>query len=66
MIRERIRIHRLATALCASVALLSPYAAAQADPAEEARQILAATGVKGGLVVHIGCGDGRLTAALRE
>jgi outer membrane protein assembly factor BamB len=24
-----------------------------------------ATGVKGGLVVHVGCGDGRLTAALR-
>ncbi|MFQ6034527.1 MAG: PQQ-binding-like beta-propeller repeat protein, partial [Sedimentisphaerales bacterium] len=28
-------------------------------------EILDATGVKGGLVVHIGCGDGRLTAALR-
>ncbi len=31
----------------------------------EAREILAATGVQGGLVVHVGCGDGRLTAALR-
>ncbi|MFQ6096266.1 MAG: PQQ-binding-like beta-propeller repeat protein [Armatimonadota bacterium] len=31
----------------------------------KARAILEATGVKGGLVVHIGCGDGRLTAALR-
>jgi len=31
----------------------------------EARRILDATGVEGGLVVHIGCGDGRLTAALR-
>ena len=31
---------------------------------EEANQILDATGIKGGLVVHIGCGDGRLTAAL--
>ena len=30
-----------------------------------ARQILDATGVKGGLIVHIGCGDGDLTAALR-
>ncbi|MBL7152903.1 MAG: PQQ-binding-like beta-propeller repeat protein [Phycisphaerae bacterium] len=29
-----------------------------------ARKILSATGVKGGLVVHLGCGDGRLTAAL--
>jgi len=32
---------------------------------DQARQILAATGVKGGLVVHLGCGDGKLTAALR-
>jgi len=30
-----------------------------------AKEILEATGVRGGLVVHIGCGDGRLTAALR-
>jgi outer membrane protein assembly factor BamB len=32
---------------------------------EQAAQILAATGVKGGLVVHVGCAAGRLTAALR-
>ena len=30
-----------------------------------ASRILADTGVKGGLVVHVGCGDGKLTAALR-
>ncbi|MDH4239105.1 MAG: PQQ-binding-like beta-propeller repeat protein [Phycisphaerae bacterium] len=30
----------------------------------KARQIIDATGVKGGLIVHIGCGDGKLTAAL--
>jgi len=30
-----------------------------------AKQILNATNVKGGLIVHIGCGDGKLTAALR-
>ena len=29
-----------------------------------AKRILAATGFKGGLVVHLGCGSGRLTAAL--
>jgi len=28
------------------------------------REILAATGVRGGLIVHVGCGDGKLTAAL--
>src|SRR5512137_2632504 len=30
-----------------------------------AQQVLDATGVRGGLIVHLGCGDGRLTAALR-
>jgi len=47
--------------------------ATAAAPGEQARKILTATGVKGGLVVHIGCGDpsagsgqaGGLTAALR-
>jgi len=33
--------------------------------AAQARQILNATGVDGGLIVHVGCGDGKLTAALR-
>jgi len=33
--------------------------------AREAERIYEATGVKGGLVVHMDCGDGRLTAALR-
>ncbi|MHC4626250.1 MAG: outer membrane protein assembly factor BamB family protein [Planctomycetota bacterium] len=31
----------------------------------KAKQILSATGVKGGLIVHIGCRDGKLTASLR-
>jgi outer membrane protein assembly factor BamB len=34
-----------------------------AEPA--AQQLLDASGVKGGLIVHLGCGDGKLTAALR-
>ena len=33
---------------------------------QQARQILDATGLKGGLIVHLGCEDGRLTAALFE
>ena len=32
---------------------------------KQAMQILKSTGVQGGLIVHIGCGGGRLTAALR-
>jgi len=35
------------------------------SPADQARHILQATGVAGGLIVHLGCGDGTLTAALR-
>ena len=37
---------------------------AQASEREQARQLLDASGVKGGVVVHLGCGDGKLTAAL--
>ncbi|MGD8239752.1 MAG: PQQ-binding-like beta-propeller repeat protein, partial [Armatimonadota bacterium] len=44
----------MALALCAGSAC-----------AQSAQDILDATGVKGGLVVHLGCGDGKLTAALR-
>jgi outer membrane protein assembly factor BamB len=56
--------------LIASVAVLLvalPLLGGQGQaPAEagQAAQILKATGVQGGLIVHLGCGDGRLTAAL--
>ncbi|MHC4403121.1 MAG: outer membrane protein assembly factor BamB family protein [Planctomycetota bacterium] len=47
-----------------SLALLAVISAtALADG--EAEDILKGTGVPGGLVVHVGCGDGKLTAALR-
>ncbi len=39
--------------------------AAPPAPAQDARRLLADAGVSGGLVVHLGCGDGTLTAALR-
>jgi len=38
---------------------------ALAGPADEAEQIASLAGFRGGLVIHVGCGDGRLTAALR-
>ncbi|TKJ39545.1 MAG: hypothetical protein CEE38_02140 [Planctomycetes bacterium B3_Pla] len=50
----------LTTCICLS-AIVSASAAQQPN----AGQILKETGVKGGLVVHLGCGDGKLTAALR-
>jgi SAM-dependent methyltransferase len=48
--------------ICVGVSFSFPPAGQAADSAEH---ILAATGVKGGLVVHLGCGDGKLTAAFR-
>jgi len=40
-------------------------ATALAGPADEAEQIASLAGFHGGLVIHVGCGDGKLTAALR-
>jgi len=54
----------LAVSVCAA-GVPCPAGAAAGDEKALARQILADTGVKGGLVIHVGCGDGRLTAALR-
>ncbi|MGD2174821.1 MAG: PQQ-binding-like beta-propeller repeat protein, partial [Candidatus Brocadiaceae bacterium] len=52
---------RAALTIAGLVLLLS----AQAAVGQSARRILAATGVPGGLIVHLGCGRGKLTAALR-
>ncbi len=51
-------------ALCLLIGT-GPAFAAEQNPQQQARQILAATGTDGGLVVHVGCGDGQLTAALK-
>ena len=49
---------------CAAIVVAVAQTAWALDAADEARAILRSTGVKGGLVVHVGCGDGKLTAAL--
>ena len=52
--------------LTVSVAVLTAsLLVAAPSPSDQAERILASAGVKGGLVLHLGCGDGRLTAALR-
>lgn len=45
--------------------LATTVPAALAGPADEAEQIASLAGFRGGLVIHVGCGDGKLTAALR-
>jgi len=55
----------LSGALLVSVAAVADAGApGRGAEGDLARQILKATGVTGGLIVHLGCGDGRLTAAL--
>ncbi|MHC4401191.1 MAG: outer membrane protein assembly factor BamB family protein, partial [Planctomycetota bacterium] len=67
-----MRCNRKSSTLLALVGLWG--FAGFAEPSEEAgkspsddraSEILEATGAQGGLVVHLGCGDGKLTAALR-
>jgi hypothetical protein len=45
--------------------LMTPCLATAQSDEQAAREILQRSGVQGGLVVHIGCGEGTLTAALR-
>ncbi|MFO7901925.1 MAG: PQQ-binding-like beta-propeller repeat protein [Planctomycetota bacterium] len=45
--------------------ILCPLLRAAAPAEDAARRILDAADASGGLVIHLGCGDGRLTAALR-
>ena len=47
------------------VFLVVPGALVHADDAQTAAKVFQETGITGGLVVHIGSGDGQLTAALR-
>lgn len=65
-LRPRIIFPRVgvlcALALCASTSFVY---AAESNASALANKIIKAVGVKGGLIVHVGCGDGKLTSALR-
>ena len=59
-------IIRVATGWVSALTLLGAVVAQGAENASAtARRILGETGVQGGVIVHLGCGDGKLTAALR-
>lgn len=45
--------------------VLGAATGAMGGPEDEAKEIAAMAGFCGGLAIHVGCGDGRLTAALR-
>ena len=46
------------------ICMLSVARAQAGSYEQQAKEILDAANIKGGLIVHIGCGDGKLTAAL--
>jgi len=50
--------------LATVLVILAAAHAVRAEAADDAAAIFEATGTTGGLVVHVGCGEGRLTAAL--
>lgn len=53
------------SAIALAATAVPAFAQNTTDPSSQAAEILNATGVQGGLIVHLGTGDGRLTAALR-
>jgi len=59
------RVQRIITLIVLVIALTVTSIPAAESQQQIARQILDDTGVKGGLIVHIGCGNGKLTGALR-
>ena len=60
-----MKFHHVA-AISFLVALLSPSMLTAQTAQQEAAAIYELSGVKGGFVVHLGCGDGTLTTALRS
>lgn len=55
----------LITVLPAVFLFVGTVQAQDEDAVTLAKEIIDITGVKGGIIVHLGCGDGKLTAALR-
>ncbi|MBN1418999.1 MAG: PQQ-binding-like beta-propeller repeat protein [Planctomycetes bacterium] len=62
---RRSAMHGATWAMAGICAALAAARAACGDPAREASEILRVSGIRGGIIVHLGCGDGRVTAALR-
>jgi len=62
--KTKLRFGDKLTAVVWILYVLSVAAAQAADHEQEAERILASADVKGGLIVHVGCGAGELTAAL--
>ena len=58
------RVHIVLAVVLVYMPLALPSAFGAASAEDFARSVLQETGVPGGLIVHVGCGDGRLAVAL--
>jgi len=58
-------IEKIAPVLMALSLFAGTAFGSEGDAALQARKIIELSGVRGGIVVHLGCGEGELTAALR-
>lgn len=63
---ELVQLMLVAGVACALGAFSFGTAFATDSANQLAAKILETSGVQGGLIVHVGCGDGKLTAALRS
>jgi outer membrane protein assembly factor BamB len=63
--QKRLAAMRWAVGTAAALSVACTCAVPAAEATKTAGDIVSASGVEGGLVVHLGCGDGTLTAALR-
>lgn len=63
--KKKKQLFTIVVCLLAVISVLSAARTQQKTQQRQAERILHTTGLKGGLIVHIGCTDGKLTAALR-
>ena len=65
MSRQKKQVYVFLAFFCTILIALSLVTDQPLRAKRQTEKILNACDVKGGLIVHIGCGDGKLTAALR-
>ena len=64
--KQRLKWIFLGVLLAAVMVACPSDANGQGEERARAKEIFNATGIEGGLIIHLGCGDGRLTAALAK
>lgn len=64
--KRPISTRMMLSALAFMLSITAPAPAQPNNPEQQARRILDTSGIKGGLIVHVGSGEGKLIAALHS